>query len=136
MAMSEKEQEALARRKVKYDETISREIDAFLTEAFKSHAGRATIWWLLELGRVNTQPFRGQPDKTAFACGELNVGNRILSRVVSLNPDGYVNMLKEKDRERRELINPAEHHSAPGEPGGYSSAAADNPSLNDGTGQT
>lgn len=131
MALTEAEQAALDKKRKKYLENVDAEISAFLNDAFKTHAGRATIWWLLELGQVNTQPFRGDAERTAFACGELNVGNRILSRITALNPDGYITMLKEKQSERDASNTIDAGSTSGGEPGSYDPESGGDTSRDD-----
>lgn len=123
MALDEKAQAAYAKRLDKYNENRQAEIDAAINEAFKTHAGRNLLWWLLEIGQINTQPFRGDEGRTAFACGELNVGNQILARTVAINPDGYLTMLKEKQSERHALRNDSAGSNS-GEPGAYDDDSA------------
>lgn len=65
-----------------------------------SEDGRNFLWWLLEIGRINMQPFDRDPSITAFNCGELNVGNQILARVVETSPEGYLAMQKERANAR------------------------------------
>lgn len=126
MALDEKEQEAYARRLKKYNENAKTEVDKTITELLQSHAGRNLMWWLLQIGQVNTQPFRGDEGRTAFACGELNVGNKILARAVELSPDGYLTLLKEKQNERNALAKPdSSPGSNSGEPGSYDDAASE-----------
>lgn len=126
MALDEKEQAAYARRLEKYNKNAKAEVDKTFSDLLQSHAGRNFVWWLLQIGQVNTQPFRGDEGRTAFACGELNVGNKILARAVELSPDGYLNLLKEKQNERNALAKP-DHDtgSNSGQPGAYDSAASE-----------
>lgn len=76
-------------------------VDAAISALFQHEHGRRLLWWLLELGKVGQQPFSTDPNRTAFSCGELNVGQRILDRLLNVSADGYVMMLKERSDERR-----------------------------------
>jgi hypothetical protein len=49
---------------------------------------------------VGQQPFANNALQTAFACGELNVGQRVLDRITSVSPEGYLEMMKEMADER------------------------------------
>ena len=89
--------ETLKRRWQEEDEqAISAAIDALT----KHEHGRKLLWWLLQIGRVGEQPFNGNALQTSFACGELNVGQRILDRVTFVSPEGYLTMMKESADER------------------------------------
>lgn len=83
----------------KQDDT---EIDGAINALFEHRNGRRLLWWLLTIGRVGTQPYAGNALNTAFSCGELNVGQQILDRMIAVSPDGYVNTMKENVNERSE----------------------------------
>lgn len=90
--------DTLKRRWQKEDDfAIESAISALATHA----QGRKFLWWLLEIGRVGLQPYSGNALGTAFACGELNVGQRVLDRIIAVTPDGYISMMKENADERR-----------------------------------
>jgi len=93
------ETEKLKRRWEKQDEL---EIDAAVSALFEHVHGRRLLWWLLDIGCIGHQPFTQNSLSTAFNCGQLNVGQRIMDRMLSVSPDGYVNLLKEKQNERNE----------------------------------
>ena len=57
--------------------------------------GRAYIHDLLVHCHVFTQPFSANALVTAFACGELNIGQRILADVMAYCPDDYIQMMRE-----------------------------------------
>ena len=92
-------EESLKRRWQKEDEF---KIDSAVSKAVVDAEGRKFLWWLLEIGRIGMQPFAGNALNTAFNCGELNVGQRILDRIISVSPDGYLMMMKENESERKE----------------------------------
>ena len=79
------------------DETA---INTAVEALFKHAHGRKVLWWLLQIGRVGQQPFANNALQTAFACGELNVGQQVLDRITSVSPEGYVDMMKEMADER------------------------------------
>lgn len=66
-------------------------------EAAMSHSeGRAWFLDLLNRCRVFNQPFvDGDPHKTSFRCGELNIGNQVLSDIQDAAPDKYIVMIQE-----------------------------------------
>lgn len=76
-------------------------IDSSIDALLKARNGRQFLWWLLEIGKVGMQPYSGNALNTAFGCGELNVGQRILDRIITVSPDGYVNMMKEQQDNAR-----------------------------------
>ncbi len=113
----------------KYNANLSAEVDKTFQELTKSHSGRSLLWWLLQIGRVNLQPFSSSAERTAFNCGELNVGNQILAKLIEVSPEGYLSMMKEKQSERSALNDPSNNGTGSGSPGAYDDAAAepDNP---------
>ena len=123
---TENQQEAQQKRLAKLTKRRNAARDAALKLCFTTYEGRALLWWLLEIGRVNTQPFSIDPQKTAFQCGEMNVGNAILARLVEVNPEGYLAMLKEKANEHRSVLASDNGDSSGGRPGEYDSELGDN----------
>lgn len=79
------------------EEEIEAAIIALLDNAF----GRRLLWWLLRIGRVGMQPYSGNALNTAFACGELNIGQQVLERILASSPQGYILMMTENEDERR-----------------------------------
>lgn len=92
-------EEKLKKRWLKEDEM---RIDSAVSKAIEEAEGRKFLWWLLEIGRVGMQPYAGNALNTAFACGELNVGQKILDRIVSVSPEGYLRMMQENNNEFKE----------------------------------
>lgn len=78
------------------------QIDGAINALLQHQHGRRLLWWLLEIGKVGQQPFSIDASRTAFACGELNVGQRILDRVISVSPEGYIKMMEEMADERKQ----------------------------------
>jgi hypothetical protein len=76
-------------------------IDSAVSALLQHESGKKFLWWLLEIGRVGGQPFAANSLHTAFNCGELNVGQRVLDRIISVSPEGYVSMMKENEIGRR-----------------------------------
>jgi hypothetical protein len=52
--------------------------------------------------KIGLQPYANNALNTAFNCGELNVGQRILDRIISVSPEGYLLMMKENNDEVKE----------------------------------
>jgi len=92
-------EEKLKRRWLKEDEL---KIDSAISQAIENAEGRKFLWWLLEIGRVGLQPYAANALNTAFNCGEMNVGQRILDRIISVSPEGYLQMMRENNDERKE----------------------------------
>ena len=88
--------------KARWAEQDDLEIDTAIGALFQHQHGRRFLWWLLEIGRVGGQPFTQNSLLTAFNCGELNVGQRILDRLLTVSPDGYVSLMKEMNNERND----------------------------------
>ena len=92
-------QESLKRRWNKEDEL---KIDSAVNKAVVDIEGRKFLWWLLQIGRIGYQPYARNALDTAFTCGELNVGQQILDRILQVSPDGYILMMKENASESAE----------------------------------
>lgn len=82
------------------DEARRQREDAETVRRLMSHRnGRAWLFRLLERCHIYTSPFSpGQPDTTAFALGEQNIGLRLLEAAQAF-PDLYMTMLAEARRE-------------------------------------
>jgi hypothetical protein len=74
-------------------------LDKFVSEVMKLPEGREFMYWLLELAKVGRNPFTANALTTSFNCGELNVGQQIQSHIMDVAPDGYLQMLKERQEE-------------------------------------
>ncbi len=58
--------------------------------------GRAWLYGLLGKCHIFENVFRpGQPDSTAYLCGERNIGLAVLADIMAVAPDEYVTMCKE-----------------------------------------
>lgn len=84
-----------ARREKLREDNINDAVGALLG----AKNGRDFLWWLLGVAGVGLQPFNPDPLRMAFACGELNVGQQLLDRILSVNPEGYLRMQQEKQDE-------------------------------------
>lgn len=96
---------ALGRRVRAWQTRKENELRAQYNELLSTRRGRDFLWHLLDVAKWNTQPFTGKRDLTDFACGELNVGIQIHSRIVETAADGFLQMLKDRQDEQRELAN-------------------------------
>lgn len=61
--------------------------------------GRKFLRHLLELGKIGQQPFTTNALAMSFACGELNVGQQILTELLTARPEGWIMMQKEANDE-------------------------------------
>lgn len=114
--------------KEKWAEQDELEINAAVSALFEHGHGRRLLWWLLQVGKVGVQPFAQNSLITAFSCGELNVGQRILDRMLQVSPDGYVNLMKEMQNERSDRdgeLNASYTSTRSGDEPGFDSASAD-----------
>ena len=139
----DREAKRLADRQRSLQRSHELRINSFIETAATSTEGREFLWWLLQLGKVGTQPFTTNALTTAFQCGELNVGNGILERLIAVNPAIYVQMQQEHQNEYEQtVLSPAgvEHSGQrdtasggnPAGPGSYAvpgSGAWDHPDL-------
>jgi hypothetical protein len=121
-----KDQEAAARALQRAQEKVARREktleDQALSKLLADVSGRQLLWWLLRIGKVSANPYSLDPYQTAFACGELNVGNQILARIVETEPAGYLQMMKDQEDARRERNTPDERAADRGAEGGEPSS--------------
>jgi hypothetical protein len=67
----------------------------FVAHIMERVDGRAYLYDLLVTCHVFAQPFSPDAHVTAFGCGELNVGQRLLADIMAYCPDHYVTMMRE-----------------------------------------
>jgi hypothetical protein len=67
----------------------------FIEAAMSHEQGRAWFYDVLLFCKVFQGPFTDDPYKTAFLCGEQNVGLRILDDIQTAAPDNYNKMISE-----------------------------------------
>jgi hypothetical protein len=91
--------ERYAKELAKFDALDQADIDETLRVLLTLEKGQKTLWWLLQIGKVGTQPFATDPYVTAFQAGELNVGQQILARLIDVNPTGYADMQMKRKQE-------------------------------------
>lgn len=96
MVYNEDKDRRTYRQQVARQKREQEEIDEACKALLSVPRGRKYLWWLLQIGRVGTQPFAVNALQTSFACGELNVGNQILAHIISVDPAGYVRMMQEQ----------------------------------------
>lgn len=92
------------------------EIQEAYRKLMSSKAGRKLLGHFLEISKFMQQPFNGQALTTAFACGEQNVGKRILADMLEIDPDSFVKLIKERndaDRTRSNALAAAHAGNAP-----------------------
>jgi len=130
-AHDDRRAEELTRKQSSLARARGLRIDTAISVAAQSREGREFLWWLLQIGKVGTQPFTTNALTTAFQCGELNVGNAILERLITVNPAIYVQMQQENQNEYDQLVSaPASvEHPGHGDASGGNSGGYDNDSL-------
>jgi hypothetical protein len=88
------------RRLVNLERQAQARRDDFVRAAVTTREGREYIYWLLELARMGRNPFTSNALTTAFACGELNVGQQVQAHLIEVAPNAFLKMLAEKEEER------------------------------------
>ena len=95
---------AVKKAVVKHREARKREslaMDTGLKSFVETYEGRRYIWWLLEITKaLGHNAFAETPERTAFNCGQQNVGQQILHHLIEVAPDAYLKLLKEQYDER------------------------------------
>jgi len=85
-------------RKSREDEAArQRGRDEFLRGVLSLRQGRDFFWSFLGDCGVGRNPFGSDPLLTAFACGELNAGQRVLAEILRVAPERYVEMMGEQN---------------------------------------
>lgn len=81
---------------------------SFIEQALADGDGRRFLWWLLRIGNVlGGQPFADTPERTAFGCGEMQVGNLILLEIIEASTTGLPRLMLEmleEDKARQEEL--------------------------------
>lgn len=67
----------------------------FVEAAMSHEQGRAWFYDILLYCHIFRNSFEDDPYRTAFKCGENNIGLRILDDVQTAAPDNYLLMVKE-----------------------------------------
>lgn len=76
-----------------------------IRRVMESESGRIFLWWLLrESKAIQYQPFSLDPHLTAFNCGQMDVGARILAEIEGTSPTTLpelmtLMLIQEKDRQ-------------------------------------
>ena len=101
----------------------SRQVDDFLRETLALREGREFFYWLLALCKVGHNPFSNNALTTSFACGELNVGQQVTSRIMDVAPEHYLNMLREQKEEQDNVTRTIAAARSADSTGGWDSAS-------------
>ena len=67
----------------------------FIEAAMQHEQGRAWFYDILLFCKVFQGPYDPDPYRTAFLCGEQNIGLRILADLQDAAPDNYLQMIRE-----------------------------------------
>ena len=89
---NEKKIKRLAR---KFEKQQEAEIDHGLAATFETYQGRRFIWWILSQAGLYQDAFTQNALVTARNCGRQELGRELLGRVLKIDPDAYIKMMKE-----------------------------------------
>ena len=92
-------------RQVRHESTKKEYRDVALKALLQHRHGREYIWWLLELSQIGDNAFASNALFTSFNCGQQNVGQQILAHMLEVDPNGYLELLKERNDEQA-MVNP------------------------------
>lgn len=88
------EPEANTRRRQIANEQL--EFDQYLINALKSRTGRKFFWRLLERSNIfGVSWVQASFDATAFREGQRSIGNNLLSDILRVAPEAWIEMMKE-----------------------------------------
>lgn len=72
------------------------EFEQFLINALKNRPGRKFFWRLLERSNIfDVSWVQGSFDATAFREGQRSIGNNLLSDILRVAPEAWIEMMKE-----------------------------------------
>jgi len=71
------------------------EIERQYLDLLSTSTGRKFLFYQLGLCKINQNPFTPNALSMSFACGEMNIGQRILFDILSVAPDMWAVMQKE-----------------------------------------
>lgn len=80
---------------IKASKTKDEVRDEGLLQTMKSTQGRAWLYGLIEACGPGQNPFSPDALRTAFNCGELNIGNLVVGQCNKVAPELYLQMMKE-----------------------------------------
>jgi hypothetical protein len=115
--MDDKAAKRLNQRLALLDRQAKLRRDNFVKAALIHKEGREYLYWLLELCKMGRNPYSGNALSTAFACGELNVGQQIQAHIIEVAPADFLKMLAEKEEERLNAERPADDSDTGASPG-------------------
>lgn len=81
-------------------ENVEVSLDMAIRDVMGTIPGRQVLWWILKSAKVGQQPaalIDGELGRrlTDFHCGELNVGNRTMARIMKVCPELYIQGMRE-----------------------------------------
>ena len=88
----EKQVQKLQKRHLREDEMTWQD---GIKLVMSTQQGRRMVWLFLAECGVFRNPATANALSTQFACGEMNVGQRLLARITELAPDAFLVMQKE-----------------------------------------
>lgn len=126
-AHEDHEQKRLQRAQKKTDQAFRTRANSFILKMLRDPEGMSFAWWLLQIGRVGLQPFDGGANalRTAFNCGELNVGQQILARFMELDPASYARLQQETLSEIQSRLTESSVEHPDGADGSYDAPGSD-----------
>jgi hypothetical protein len=130
-AFDDKPAELLKRKQQQLASAQAVRVESAIKKASVDSDLRELFWWLLSITRVSGQPFTTNALTTAFNCGELNVGQQVLAKLIEVDPAIYVRMQQEHQNEYQvrvldaiaERAGNASLDASSGDPGAYDNAA-------------
>lgn len=81
--------------KQKWMEEDAAVVEMVYKELLSGPDGRKFLFHLLSITKLMNNPFTPNALSMSFACGEMNVGQRILADILRVSPDGWTLMQKE-----------------------------------------
>lgn len=99
--LDEKAQKKQSRRMLDLERQAQLKRDDFVKAALTRPEGREYIYWLIEICQLGHNAFTANALTTSFRCGEQNVGQQIQAHIIQVAPEGYLQMLRGKEEERK-----------------------------------
>ena len=71
-------------------------VDRGLAACLETREGRALLWWVLSETQFGHNPHTANALNTAFNCGKVDVGLRLIARIEQVDAAGFVRMQLER----------------------------------------
>lgn len=98
--------ERVVKKQREWEKADARQLDEAISAMLQHEQTRRYLYWLLEITRaIGQNPMSENALRTAFNCGEQNIGQQVMAHLLECAPDGFLQLLKERSDERNSRAN-------------------------------